>query len=98
MSTERYDVFISYSRTNSAFAAELERELKRYRPPHGITAESERLRVFRDLSDYTGVDYFESIERHLRASSKLVVICSPEARASDYVDDEIGRFLKYHSA
>ena len=50
-----------------------------------------RLKVFRDEGDLTGTDYFKAIDQYLHRSGKLIVICSPAARASDYVDDEIRR-------
>ena len=40
------------------------------------------LRVFLDTSDIRGADYDETIERELRRSSTLSVVCSPAARAS----------------
>lgn len=56
------------------------------------------LKVFRDESDLTGVEYQASIERHLSASSRLIVLCSPRSRASPYVNDEIERFVKLKGA
>jgi WD40 repeat protein len=50
--------------------------------------------VFRDQSDIGTGDYHEVIERALAASRTLVVICSPAARASAYVGDEIARFRR----
>src|SRR5262249_12744333 len=93
-----YDLFISYSRKDTAFAAALERALKGYRPPKGLAAPQRRLNVFRDQQDFTGVEYSEAIARHLRASRKLVLVCSPHARQSQYVNDEVRRFADSHPA
>ncbi len=49
--------------------------------------------MFRDTSDLLGADYYEFIERYLRGARKLIVVCSPDARSSPYVNDEIRRFV-----
>jgi WD40 repeat protein len=56
------------------------------------------LSVFRDTSDLLGADYYESIERYLRGARKLIVVCSPDARSSPYVNDEIRRFVAARDA
>ncbi|MFQ5630130.1 MAG: TIR domain-containing protein, partial [bacterium] len=37
------------------------------------------------------------VDQHLQNSANLIVICSPNARASDFVNDEIRRFLKHNA-
>lgn len=98
LASPEFDAFISYSRKDSAFAAALERALESYAPPAGIGRERRRLTVFRDEQDLTGPEYYDAIQRHLAGSRKLVVLCSPSARASDWVDDEIRRFAALHGA
>ena len=93
----QHDVFISYSRKDAAFARKLEKALEAYRPPKKIGLTRRNLRVFRDESDMTGVEYYQSIDNYLRQASKLLVICSPEAATSQYVNDEIKRFASSHS-
>ncbi|MEQ9398408.1 MAG: TIR domain-containing protein [Longimicrobiales bacterium] len=88
-----YDIFISYSRKNHALAAALEARLERYRPPDGLDLPRRHLRVFRDEGDLTGTDYYDAIDEALRASAKMVLICSPYACASEFVNDEVRRFL-----
>ncbi|MEQ8329232.1 MAG: TIR domain-containing protein [Longimicrobiales bacterium] len=88
----RYDAFISYSRVDRGVAEALERALEAYRPPPGIGPDR-RLRIFRDEGDLTGAEYGHAIDAALRASDRLIVLCSPDARASQWVDDEIRRFL-----
>jgi hypothetical protein len=88
-----YDAFISYSRKDQAFAQLLERRLEAYRPPRGLGLPPSQLRVFLDSSDIRGPDYNETIERELHRSRILIVVCSPAARASEYVQDEIRRFI-----
>ncbi|MCI0525656.1 MAG: TIR domain-containing protein, partial [Acidobacteria bacterium] len=99
LSTENqflHDAFISYSRNDSVFVAVLEAALRRYKPPKDLLAPQRRLNVFRDTEDFTGTEYNASVEQHLKASKKLIVVCSPSARHSDYVNDEIRHFAQTH--
>jgi len=91
-SAREFDVFISYSRKDKDFCSLLERSLRAYTPPRGLDR-ARRLSVFCDTSDLVGADYFVSIDRYLRSARKLIIICSPHARMSDYVNDEICRFV-----
>ena len=93
-----YDAFISYSRKDQAFAQLLERRIEAYRPPKGLGLPARYLRVFLDTSDIRGPDYTQTIERELRRSKTLIVVCSPAARASAYVQDEIRRFIALRRA
>ena len=98
MDTYFHDAFISYSRKDKPFAVLLERTLRRYAPPSGLPVPKRRLNIFRDEADIAGPEYYEAIERHLHGSRKLIVICSPNAGASPFVNDEIQRFTQAHSA
>ena len=91
----RYDAFISYSRKDRAFTKRLERELRRYRPPKDLPVPQRYFRVFRDEEDFTGTEYHESLDRNLRDSAKLIVICSPNSASSHFVADEIRRFAQH---
>lgn len=93
-----HDAFISYSRKDRVFAQRLEKALKGWTPPRELGLPARHLDVFRDESDFTGTDYYAAIEQHLQRSRKLIVLCSPAARASPYVDDEIRRFVRLHGA
>jgi WD40 repeat protein len=93
-----HDAFISYSRKDKEFAASLERALEANRPLKDIGAPQRHLDVFRDEEDFTGVEYTRSVDTHLRSSAKLIVVCSPHARASAYVNDEIRRFAQARGA
>ena len=93
-----FDAFISYSRHDMEFARRLERALESYQPPSGLGLPQRRLRVFRDETDFTGVKYFEAVDKHLGEAARLLVLCSPEARKSPYVNDEIQRFARQRSA
>ena len=94
-----FDVFLSYSHKDAAFAARLEDALESYRIPRGLRGVVRNLNVFRDEKDITaGDDYYREIEQHLRGSAKLVVVCSPDARRSKFVADEIRRFIAARGA
>ncbi|TCG06558.1 hypothetical protein BZM27_25470 [Paraburkholderia steynii] len=88
-----HDAFISYSRKDIVFASALESALEHYKPPKDLDAPQRHIEVFRDTRDFAGNEYFEGLDKHLAASAKLIVICSPAARGSSYVDDEIRRFV-----
>lgn len=92
----KYDAFISYSRKDKAFAEKLEHALENYRPPKGLGLENKYLKIFRDEKDIEYGPYEENIEEHIKASAKLLVICSPNARTSEYVNQEIQIFLNHN--
>ncbi len=88
-----HDAFISYSRKDRAFAVKLEQALENYRPPKDLDKVPQRyLDVFRDEEDFSSGEYSDELDKHLSGSKKLIVICSPNARASKYVNEEIRRF------
>lgn len=91
-----FDVFLSYSRLDKDFAVRLEKALESYKFPRSLKALKQTLNVFRDESDIQAAeDYHQTIEQYLKDSGKLVV-CSPDARKSKYVEDEIRRFIETH--
>ncbi|MGB5619217.1 MAG: toll/interleukin-1 receptor domain-containing protein [Desulfobacterales bacterium] len=92
-----YDVFISYSRRDIVFARALEKALEDYSPPGDLAVPQRHLVVFRDEEDVTGVEYNNSVREHLKNSAKMLVICSPHARASKFVSNEIRLFAEMRS-
>jgi len=95
-----YDAFISYSRSNGDAAAKIDRDLERFPLPRDIRKRLGRryLNVFRDVNDLTGNRLESGIEHRLEESRTLVVLCSPDARASKYVNMEIERFAQVRDA
>jgi hypothetical protein len=93
-----HDAFISYSRRDKEFARRLGVALRAYKPPKGLGLEVRHLDIFRDEEDFTGVEYHDAVRRHLRASNRLLLICSPNARKSEYVNDEIRQFVALRGA
>jgi tetratricopeptide (TPR) repeat protein len=99
----RYSAFISYSREDERWAKWLQSALESYRVPRRLIGTrtafgtlSRRLApVFRDRSDLSATtDLGETINNALQASANLVVICSPSASASRWVNEEIGVFRR----
>jgi WD40 repeat protein len=88
----KFDVFISYSRRDAAFARRLQRALDSYTPPSDLPLPQRRLRTFRDESDFLGNEYTTALHSMLTSSATLLVICSPDSRASAYVGGEIATF------
>ena len=88
------DLFISYSRKDIDFARALEKTLESYYPPKDLDVPKRRLVVFRDEEDFTGVEYSQSLRKHLENSKKMLVICSPNARVSEFVNEEILLFAE----
>ena len=79
--TPAFGAFISYKRADEPFALALEKALERFTPPRDLKLPQRRLNVFRDKEDLTGTEYNTSIRKYLESSAKLIVVCSPQARA-----------------
>lgn len=94
MLEKKYDAFISYSHEDANFASLLERVLEDYRPPKISNISQNHLEIFRDKKDFVGVEYDKAVKQHLQDSRKLIVICTPRARVSQYVNDEISFFAE----
>ncbi len=98
----RYRAFISYSHRDLAIAQWIHRQLEGWRVPrelvgrvtrHGEVPPSLRP-VFRDRDDFAGgASLAEATVAALQASECLVVVCSPQAAASAYVNEEIRLFI-----
>lgn len=100
--TFRYKAFISYSHRDREWSAWLQRALERYRVPRRLVgspgtfgAIPRRLTpVFRDREDLSSAsDLSISVKESLEASEALVVVCSPAAAQSPWVNEEI-RFFR----
>lgn len=95
-----YRAFISYSHSDAVFARWLHRRLEAYRLPGGLGRISRaggrdaRLGpIFRDRDELPAAeDLSASVRAALAASDVLVVLCSPDARASAWVCREIALF------
>jgi len=101
MAKIRYKAYISYSHSDESWAKWLHRALESYRVPRNLVGnETEagevpsRIRpVFRDRDDLSSAtDLSSTVEQALADSENLVVICSPAAAESHWVNEEIRQF------
>lgn len=98
----KYRAFLSYSHANEKWARWIHRSLERYRVPKHIAVSKDlpnpRLKpVFLDrdeLSSSTSLS--ASILEALSASEALIVICSPAAAESKWVNKEVEEFERLH--
>lgn len=103
--TPRYCAFISYSHRDKAVADWLHRALETYRVPAKLVGRetplgpvSRRLvPIFRDRAELPASDSLgAAITEALAASKYLIVICSPAAARSRWVDQEVATFKRLH--
>ena len=101
----RYKAFISYSHADERAASRLHRWLETYRIPARVvgrtTARGEVPRrltpVFRDRNELPASDDLdEEVRTALAESASLIVLCSPAARVSRWVQEEIAHFRAIH--
>ena len=96
--SRRYVAFISYSHVDRDIARWLHRSIERYRlPAHlrtPLAPSGERLTpVFLDREDLpSSTDLAESVRLALDNSDALIVVCSPVAARSRWVNEEVRRF------
>src|SRR5579862_7891708 len=100
----RYSAFISYSRQDERWAKWLQSALESYRIPRRLIgtqtafgAVARRLPpIFRDRSELSAAAQLgDTLSNALRASANLIVVCSPSASASRWVNEEIRVFRSF---
>ncbi len=103
MGAFRYKAFISYSHADEAWGRWLHKALESYRVPRRLVGKNglygaipaRVAPVFRDREDLSSsADLGATVTRELEASETLVVICSPAAAASEWVNREVEYFRK----
>lgn len=101
--SRRYRAFISYSHSDERVAAWLHRSLENYRVPRRLRATAgefgpvpERLNpIFRDREELASADNLgASVQAALVDSESLIVICSPRAAQSRWVNEEVLAFKR----
>ena len=105
MDDKRYWAFLSYSHADRRWAQWFHRALEGYAVPRRLIGRPTamgpappRLRpIFRDREDLEANPHLgERITRALEQSAWLIVVCSPAAARSRWVNDEIVRFKAVH--
>lgn len=103
MTEKRYRAFISYGHGDAAWSDWLHRTLETFRTPAKLAGKAgpfgpvpRRLTpIFRDRSDLAAAHSLSTaIEEALADSLFIIVICSPEAACSHWVNEEIRLFKK----
>ena len=97
----KYRAFISYSHTDRKWARRLHRSLESFRPPPDVVAStgspSQRpLRpIFRDRDELPSTaNLSDAVNEALAESAFLIVVCSPSAATSRWVNEEIRQFRR----
>ncbi|HYF35952.1 MAG TPA: PQQ-binding-like beta-propeller repeat protein [Prosthecobacter sp.] len=99
----RYFAFISYSRKDSRAAKWLQRRLEWFRFPVKLVAEERRPKagrylrpIYRDKThlEVDPAHYWDNLKHAIDQSRYLIVLCTPDAAASEPVDREVVHFLK----
>ena len=93
-----YYAFISYKREDKKEAKWLQHALEYYRLPNHLRQENPELPeyvrpVFRDMTDLTVGELSAQIHAGLEQSHFLIVVCSPRAAVSKWVNDEVEYFI-----
>ena len=95
---KEYYAFISYKREDKKEAKRLQHALEYYRLPNHMRKEKPELPeyvrpVFRDMTDLEVGELSAQIHAGLEQSHFLIVVCSPRAAASKWVNDEVEYFI-----
>lgn len=94
---KEYFAFISYKSEDVEWATWLQHELEHYHLPtsfNGRTDVPQELRpVFRDIDELSAGNLPEQIRQALANSQNLIVICSPQAAESPWVNQEVETFI-----
>ena len=105
MSEIRYRAFLSYSHRDRRFAEWLHRELETYRVPKRMVGAPTKLGlvparlhpIFKDREELSASGSLgEAITAALSHASALIVVCSPAAAASPWVNEEVRTFKQMH--
>jgi hypothetical protein len=101
----RYSAFISYSYLDVRRARALQRSLEDYRLPAALQSSSplvdactrKLLPVFRDQDEFSAApDLSQAIRQAIVQSKYLIVVCTPNAPKSSWVEQEIALARSLH--
>lgn len=103
MAETRYKAYISYSHKDETWGRWLQRTLESYHVPRHLVGRATNVGdvprrinpVFRDREDLSSSnDLKDTVKKALADSENLIVICSPEAAGSHWVNEEIRQFAR----
>ena len=101
----KYWAFISYSHKDTAIADWLHQKLETYRVPKSLVGTPSRegevpsriMPIFRDREELpTSSELGDNLQKSLQQSRYLIVICSPDAAQSRWVEEEVRAFKGWH--
>ena len=94
----KYFAFISYKREDEEWAIWLQHELEYYHLPSTLNGRADLPKqfrpVFRDVDELKAGNLPEQIFNALSSSSNLIIVCSPNAAKSKWVNKEINDFIE----
>ncbi|MGJ8547717.1 MAG: TIR domain-containing protein [Sulfitobacter sp.] len=98
---KKYRAFISYSQKDKIWARRIQKSLETYRIPLGVAVEGltkRKLgRFFRDDDELaSAASLGQALQGAIRDSESLIVIASPDAARSKWVNEEIRTFKQTH--
>ena len=100
---QRYRAFFSYCRDDERVSGWLHGALDRYRTPRSLVNEPGRLgpvpdrlhKIFRDRSDLASGGHIDAeLQDALENSERLIILCTPSAAKSFWVNHEVETFLR----
>lgn len=95
-----YTAFLSYSRIDNKIADRLYKALDEYRTPKGLLRDDPSIPfkfypIFRDRAELSaGGDLDDRVIQALKDSERLIVLCSPAASTSKWVEKEVAEFIR----
>jgi hypothetical protein len=101
----KYWAFISYSHKDTAIADWLHQKLETYRVPKSLVGTPSRegevpsriMPIFRDREELpTSSELGDNLQKSLQQSRYVIVICSPDAAQSRWVEEEVRAFKGWH--
>jgi WD40 repeat protein len=94
----KYYAFISYNREDEEWAKWLQYKLEHYKLPSNLNGRTDLPKeirpVFKDTSELNPGNLPQQIQDALEQSKYLIVICSPRAAKSEWVNKEVESFMK----
>ncbi len=98
----KYRAFISYSWADAKWGKWLHHQLETYRTPAALVRKGAPARlnpIFKDREEEAaGSSIGDAVEKGLRSSEFLIVICSPNSAKSQWVEREIAFFKTHRDA